>query len=167
MKSITVLVFCLIFLSTGCQKDKECDPSCGPLQLCSDGICTCPNDNYVLGNSCVDNCEDCFEGLFDCGCIEKYIFDISKFDDSASQVVLHYVIPGTISITNASSDVTKLSEHTYRFDIPRSCDIGDKKSTNIEFTVDKSEPSKLKVQARYHILPSNETLGTCETVFTK
>lgn len=167
MKLILAFICFLILVSTGCRKDKECNPTCGPLQQCDDGVCSCPNGKYLLGNSCIDKCTYCFEGSFSCGCTDKYVFDISKFDDNRRQISLHYVIPGTISISNGMTDVTKLGENVYRFNIPRRCDVNGNKSTNIEFTVDKSDSSKLKVQARYHVLPSNETLGTCETVFTK
>ncbi|HMT71984.1 MAG TPA: hypothetical protein PKD16_17575 [Saprospiraceae bacterium] len=166
MKSISVFIFCIILVSTGCHKDKECNPTCGPLQQCNDGVCSCPNGKYLLGNSCIDKCTNCFEGSFDCGCTDQYIFDISKFDESTRQIIMHYVRSGN-SPGIGSGDVIKIGENVYRFNIPRSCDLSGKKSTNIEFTVDKSEAFKLKVQARYHILPSNETLGTCETVFTQ
>lgn len=166
MKSLILFFGIFTFVSIGCKKDKECNPTCGLLQRCDDGVCSCPNGKYLLGNSCIDKCADCFEGAFDCGCTDKYIFDISKFDDNARQIIMHYVRTGS-SPGTGSTDVTKIGEYLYKFNIPRSCDIGGNKSTNIEFTVDKSEPSKLKVQARYHILPSNETLGTCETVFTQ
>lgn len=167
MKSILLFFGFVFFVNLGCRKDKECNPSCGPLQQCDDGVCLCPNGQFLLGNSCKEKCPDCFEGSFTCGCTDKYIFDISKFDDNTRQISLHYVIPGTTSISNGMTDVTKLGENVFKFNIPRRCDEGGKKSTNIEFTVDKSDSARLKVQARYHILPSNETLGTCETVFTK
>lgn len=166
MRVIIFLFFIALLVTSCCRKEKECNPTCGPLQQCDDGVCSCPNGKYLLGNSCIDKCTNCFEGAFDCGCTDKYIFDISKFDESTSQIIMHYVRSGN-SPGIGSADVIKIGEHNYRFNIPRSCDVGGKKSTNIEFTVDKSEPSKLKVQARYHILLSNETLGTCETVFTQ
>lgn len=165
MKSIT-LFFCFVtFMSLGCKKDKECNPTCGPLQQCDDGVCSCPNGQYLLGNSCIDKCSDCFEGSFDCGCTDKYVINISE--KSGNLITLNYVIPGTIGIVNNYPNITYINSTKFKFLVERICNFGDRTSTNIEFTVDKSEPSKLKVQARYHILPSNETLGTCETVFTQ
>lgn len=66
MKSIIIFICCIILVSTGCHKEKECNPTCGPLQQCDDGVCSCPNGKYLLGNSCIDKCINCFEGSFDC-----------------------------------------------------------------------------------------------------
>ncbi len=150
-------------MTYGCKK--ECNPSCGPLQFCDDGVCSCKADQFLIGNSCLSRCENCFEGSFDCGCTDKYIFNTSAFDDSS--VLLNFVITGTIGISNANTTVTKLSPTRYRFLIPRSCDVGDRKSTHIEFFVDRADLTQLNVDARYHILPSNETLATCSAIFTR
>ena len=90
-----------------------------------------------------------------------------SFKGGGNLITLNYVIPGTSGFTNGYPDVTKLSETKFRFLIPRSCDVGNRQSTHIEFVVDKSDPSSVNVEARHHILPSNETLATCSTIFKK
>lgn len=153
-----------MFLSS-CEKEKPCNPACGTLQSCNDGVCSCRSDQFLLGNSCVSRCDDCYEGAFDCGCTDKYVIDQTKFE--SNDVTINFNIPGTIAKSNGHTYVTKLSETKFRFLIPRSCDLGDRRSTHIEFVVDKSDPASVIVEARHHILPSNETLATCSTVFRK
>lgn len=166
MRILNLILFTVFIMSMSCcDKEKECNPSCGPLQFCNDGVCSCKNDQFLLGNSCISKCENCFEGSFDCGCTDKYLIDATKFENSS--VIIHYNIPNTFTNPNVSTIVTKIGESKYRFLINRSCDVGDRKSTNIEFIVDKSDATQLKVDARYHILPSNETLATCSSVFTR
>ena len=157
----------IVLTSLGCNKEKECNPACGPLQQCADGVCTCGDDQFLLGNTCIEKCPDCFEGAFDCGCTDKYIIDTFEFNSNNAQVTLRYNIPGTITTRRSMTEISKIEENTYRFNIPRSCDIGDKKSTHIEFTVDKSDSSKLDITARYYIFQTNETLGTCSSLFKK
>ena len=158
------MVFTLAFV--GCDKEKECNPNCGPDQQCVDGVCSCGNTGFILGNACIEKCADCFEGSFDCGCTDKYIFNISKFEANTSEVILHYTRSG-LSPGIGATTVTKIGEDLYRFNIPRSCDAGGRRSTNIEFVVDTKDPAKLSVTARYHILPSNETLETCSATFIR
>jgi hypothetical protein len=166
MKALFVnfIILAFLLLASCCKKEKECNPACGPLQTCDDGVCKCKTDQFILGNSCVSRCKDCYEGAFSCGCTDKYVIDASKFE--LGEVVLNYVQSGS-SPGIGSTDVRNVGQSTYKFSIPRSCTIGDKKSTDIEFTVDKSDSLQLKVEARYHILPSNETLEICSAVFTR
>jgi len=161
------LSFIMLITTFGCHSEKECNPNCGPLQRCDDGVCACNENQFIMGNSCITRCADCFEGSFDCGCTDTYVFDITQFDSATRQVTLYYVTPGTIGMNRGSTDVTKLSSNMYKFNIPRRCDVGSRRSTNKEFTVDTADPTKLAITARYHILMSNETLATCSTVFTK
>ncbi|MBP9197582.1 MAG: hypothetical protein KBF35_07930 [Saprospiraceae bacterium] len=166
MRTYNLIIFSFFLFSLGCEKEKPCSPSCGPLQSCNDGVCSCRSDQFLLGNSCVSKCENCYEGAFECGCTDKYVMDFS-FKGGGNLITLNYVIPGTSGFTNGYPDVTKLSETKFRFLIPRSCDVGNRISTHIEFVVDKSDPSSVIVEARHHILPSNETLATCSTIFKK
>jgi len=165
MRTYNLIIFSFFLFSLGCEKEKPCSPSCGPLQSCNDGVCSCRSDQFLLGNTCVRKCDECYEGAFDCGCTDKYIIDITKF--VSNDVSIKYTITGTIAIANGNTDITKLSETKFRFLIPRSCDVGNRQSTHIEFVVDKSDPSSVNVEARHHILPSNETLATCSTIFKK
>lgn len=165
MRTYNLIIFSFFLFSLGCEKEKPCSPSCGPLQSCNDGVCSCRSDQFLLGNTCVRKCDECYEGAFDCGCTDKYIIDITKF--VSNDVSIKYTITGTIAIANGNTDITKLSETKFRFLIPRSCDVGNRISTHIEFVVDKSDPSSVIVEARHHILPSNETLATCSTIFKK
>lgn len=165
MRTYNLIIFSFFLFSLGCEKEKPCSPSCGPLQSCNDGVCSCRSDQFLLGNTCVRKCDECYEGAFDCGCTDKYIIDITKF--VSNDVSIKYTITGTIAIANGNTDITKLSETKFRFLIPRSCDVGNRQSTHIEFVVDKSDPSSVIVEARHHILPSNETLATCSTIFKK
>ena len=165
MRTYNLIIFSFFLFSLGCEKEKPCSPSCGPLQSCNDGVCSCRSDQFLLGNNCISKCENCYEGAFDCGCTDKYIIDITKF--VSNDVSIKYTITGTIAIANGNTDITKLSETKFRFLIPRSCDVGNRQSTHIEFVVDKSDPSSVIVEARHHILPSNETLATCSTIFKK
>lgn len=165
MRTYNLIIFSFFLFSLGCEKEKSCSPSCGPLQSCNDGVCSCRSDQFLLGNSCVSKCENCYEGAFDCGCTDKYVMDQTKFE--SNDVTINFNIPGTIANSNGHTYVTKLSETKFRFLIPRSCDVGNRKSTHIEFVVDKSDPSSVIVEARHHILPSNETLATCSTIFKK
>jgi hypothetical protein len=166
MRILNLILFTVFTMSMSCcDKEKECNPLCGPLQSCNDGVCSCKTDQFLLGTDCVTKCFDCFEGSFDCGCTDKFIIDATKFESSS--VTVNYVTPGILGYHNASTSVTKLGESKYRFLINRSCDVGDRKSTNIEFIVDKSDATQLTVDARFHILPSNETLATCSSVFTR
>lgn len=158
MKILSLAVFLLLVLSS-CDKEmeKECIQTCGPLQFCENGVCRCSDDQFLLGNTCEDRCADCFEGSFECGCDHKYIFDVSQFN------WFQYKIANSGS---GSSGTTKISETMFKTLIVRSCDIGDKKSTHIEFIIDTSDSTKLDVNARYYVLP-NETFATCSSVFTK
>jgi hypothetical protein len=166
MKKIILVFYLGLFVIYGCEREKECNPNCGPFQKCDNGVCGCRDDQFLLGNSCIEKCTDCYEGVFDCGCTDKYIFNISQFDAIVGQITLHYVRTG-VSPGIGYTDVTKLGEHIYRFTIPRYCDAGGKQSTNIEFTVNTKDSTKLEVTARYYILPSNETLETCSAIFLK
>jgi hypothetical protein len=166
MKSLFVnfIILAFLFLASCTKKEKECNPACGPLQICDDGMCKCKTGQFLIGNSCVSKCIDCYEGAFSCGCTDKYVFDCTKYN--AGEAILRYVRTG-LSPGIESTDVSRIGQSTYKFSIPRSCTIGNKKSTDIEFFVDKSDSLQLKVEARYHILPSNETLETCSAVFTR
>ena len=165
MRTYNLIIFSFFLFSLGCEKEKPCSPSCGPLQSCNGGVCSCRSDQFLLGNSCVSKCENCYERAFECGCTDKYVMDQTKFE--SNDVTINFNIPGTIANSNGHTYVTKLSETKFRFLIPRSCDVGNRQSTHIEFVVDKSDPSSVIVEARHHILPSNETLATCSTIFKK
>lgn len=167
MKALSFITIFFILILASCCKEKECNPSCGPFQICNDGICSCQSDEFLLGNSCIKRCTECFEGSFTCGCTDKYVFDLSPFNLNPKQVTIHYKINGTIAIANLMTDVKELSSTEFRFSIPRLCDISGNKSTHIEFTLDTSDSPNIKVDARYLILPTNETLTTCSTTFTK
>ncbi len=167
MRSIIVLLVCIVMASASCKKmkmDKECTTPCGSQQYCNDGECACDSTKILLGGYCIDKCESCYAGSFDCGCTDKYIFTI---DSLGNEVKIQYIIPGTNSYANGYTEIKNLSPTKFRFIIPRYCEIGDKKSSYIEFTVDKSDPKNLLVEARHHNLPSNETVATCSAIFSK
>lgn len=167
MKTINYLIFAITLLILGgcCDPEKECDPTCGAKQHCEDGTCVCPDNQYLLGNSCVDKCEDCYIGSLDCGCFNQFIFDISKFDTPHPQVTLHYLDQGNYP-SKAGTNVRRLNG-TYTFFVPRYCDIDGKRATDIEFITRKIDGDRLEVTARYLKLPSNDALATCTAVFTK
>ena len=121
MRTYNLIIFSFFLFSLGCEKEKPCSPSCGPLQSCNDGVCSCRSDQFLLGNSCVSKCENCYEGAFDCGCTDKYVMNFS-LPGGGSLITLNYVTPGTLSINNGYPDITNSMCVDFLF--PTSHDLG-------------------------------------------
>lgn len=159
---------CIVMASAGCKKmkmDKECTTPYRFQQYCKDGECACNSTKILLGNSCISKCESCYAGSFDCGCTDKYVLNI---DSIGNEVSISYVsLPGSSGYGTGHTEIKNLSPTKFRFIIPRHCVIGDKTSSYIEFTVDKSDPKNLLVEARHYNLPSNETVASCSAIFSK